>query len=150
MGFRFRKSINLGGGFKVNLSKSGIGYSFGVPGYRITKTAKGTTRKTYSIPGTGVSYVQESKNKKKNKIYNNTSNNSNLNNKTPYNCETNLNEITSAPIEQLQSTEHKDLIKQIETLSTIDNISTILLFLIIFSAIPGFIICPIVGVILKL
>lgn len=44
MGFRMRKSINLGGGFKINLSKSGIGYSWGVPGYRITRTAKGTTR----------------------------------------------------------------------------------------------------------
>ena len=29
MGFRFRRSINLGGGFKINLSKSGIGYSWG-------------------------------------------------------------------------------------------------------------------------
>ena len=59
MGFRFRKSINLGGGFRVNLSKSGVGYSWGVKGYRITKTSKGTTRKTVSIPGTGISYVQE-------------------------------------------------------------------------------------------
>ena len=59
MGFRFRKSINLGGGFRINLSKSGVGYSWGVKGYRITKTAKGTTRRTASIPGTGISYVQE-------------------------------------------------------------------------------------------
>lgn len=59
MGLRFRKSINLGGGFRVNISKSGIGYSWGVPGYRITKTAKGATRKTYSIPGTGISYSEE-------------------------------------------------------------------------------------------
>lgn len=59
MGFRMRKSINLGGGFRINLSKSGIGYSWGVPGYRITKTATGTTRHTYSIPGTGLSYVDE-------------------------------------------------------------------------------------------
>lgn len=28
MGFRYRKSINLGGGFRINLSKSGIGYSY--------------------------------------------------------------------------------------------------------------------------
>jgi len=35
MGFRVRKSINLGGGFQVDLSKSGVGYSWGVPGYRI-------------------------------------------------------------------------------------------------------------------
>lgn len=59
MGFRFRKSINLGGGFKINLSNSGVGYSWGVKGYRITKTAKGSTRTTASIPGTGVSYVHE-------------------------------------------------------------------------------------------
>ncbi len=60
MGFRYRKSINLGGGFRINLSKSGIGYSWGVKGYRVTKTAKGRTRTTASIPGTGISYVHES------------------------------------------------------------------------------------------
>ncbi len=59
MGFRHRKSINLGGRFRINLSKSGVGYSWGVKGYRVTKTAKGTTRRTASIPGTGISYVYE-------------------------------------------------------------------------------------------
>ena len=63
MGFRFRKSINLGGGFRINISKSGIGYSWGVKGFRITQTSRGTTRKTYSIPGTGFSYVEERSNK---------------------------------------------------------------------------------------
>ena len=65
MGLRYRKSINLGGGFRVNISKSGIGYSWGVKGARITKTARGTTRSTISIPGTGISYVEETRNKKK-------------------------------------------------------------------------------------
>ena len=60
MGFRFRKSINLGGGFRVNLSKSGVGYSWGTKGVRFTKTAKGKRRTTLSIPGTGISYVTES------------------------------------------------------------------------------------------
>lgn len=64
MGFRFRKSIKLPGGFRVNASKSGIGYSWGTKGFRVTKTAKGTTRTTASIPGTGISYVQESKKQK--------------------------------------------------------------------------------------
>lgn len=59
MGLRYRKSINLGGGFRVNLSKNGIGYSWGVKGYRVTKTADGKTRQTVSIPGTGISYVEE-------------------------------------------------------------------------------------------
>ena len=61
MGLRYRKSINLGGGFRINISKSGIGYSWGVKGYRITKTAKGTVRRTVSIPGTGISYSEESR-----------------------------------------------------------------------------------------
>lgn len=60
MGLRFRKSINLGG-FRINISKSGIGYSFGVPGMRYTKKAKGGTRTTLSIPGTGLSYIKDSK-----------------------------------------------------------------------------------------
>lgn len=68
MGLRFRKSINLGGGFRVNLSKSGVGYSWGGKGYRVTKTAKGKTRTTASINGTGISYTQEFGGKKKNGI----------------------------------------------------------------------------------
>ena len=67
MGFRYRKSINLGGGFRINLSKHGVGYSWGVPGYRVTKTATGRTRKTYSIPGTGLGYIEESSGTKNNK-----------------------------------------------------------------------------------
>ena len=59
MGLRFRKSINLGGGFRINLSKSGIGYSYGVKGLRYTKTAKGKERMTASIPGTGLSWSTE-------------------------------------------------------------------------------------------
>lgn len=59
MGWRVRKSVNLGLGFRINLSKSGIGYSWGGKGFRITKKADGGTRTTYSIPGTGISYVEE-------------------------------------------------------------------------------------------
>lgn len=62
MGFRFRKSINVGP-FRVNLSKSGIGYSVGGKGARYTKTANGKTRTTLNIPGTGLSYVEEKSNK---------------------------------------------------------------------------------------
>lgn len=65
MGLRYRKSINLGGGFRINLSKSGVGYSWGVKGYRVTKTANGRVRTTASIPGTGLSYVSERGGKKK-------------------------------------------------------------------------------------
>ncbi len=59
MGFRFRKSINLGGGARLNLSKSGVGYSFGGKGFRFTKKAGGGTRTTASIPGTGMSWTSD-------------------------------------------------------------------------------------------
>lgn len=65
MGFRYRKSIRFGGGFRINISKSGIGYSWGVKGYRVTRTARGTTRRTASIPGTGISFVDETSKKRR-------------------------------------------------------------------------------------
>lgn len=57
MGLRFRKSINIGP-LRINFSKSGIGFSLGVKGFRISKSAKGKTQATVSLPGTGISYVQ--------------------------------------------------------------------------------------------
>lgn len=81
MGIRFRKSIGSGP-FRVNLSKSGIGYSIGTKGFRHTKTANGRTRNTYSIPGTGISYVDEksSKRSKKSKVNDFDDNNLNQDN----------------------------------------------------------------------
>ena len=66
MGFRFRKSFKVGP-MRVNFSKSGMGYSFGTKGARITKMANGRTRRTVGIPGTGISYVSESKHRRKRK-----------------------------------------------------------------------------------
>lgn len=59
MGFRFRKSFKAGP-VRFTMSKSGISSSVGVKGFRVTRTAKGKTRTTASIPGTGISYVKES------------------------------------------------------------------------------------------
>ncbi len=58
MGFRFRKSVKAGP-FRMTFSKSGIGYSIGGKGFRVTKKAGGGTRTTASIPGTGISYVTD-------------------------------------------------------------------------------------------
>lgn len=63
MGFRFRKSKNLGP-FRVAVSKSGVSTSFGGKGARITKTASGKVRTTLSVSGTGISYVTETGGKK--------------------------------------------------------------------------------------
>jgi len=42
VGLYFRKSISLGRGFRVNISKSGIGYSYGVKGFRISHGPRGS------------------------------------------------------------------------------------------------------------
>jgi|GEM_PF-1863152 len=64
MGLRFRRSINLGGGFRLNLSKKGIGMSAGVKGFRVSTGPRGVT-KTVSIPGTGLSYSSHTSVKKR-------------------------------------------------------------------------------------
>ena len=61
----FRKSINLGGGIKLNFSKSGVGVSAGVPGFRVSKKAGGGTRTTIGIPGTGISHTSTTGKKRK-------------------------------------------------------------------------------------
>ena len=58
MGFRVRKSFNFGAG-RVNLSKSGAGWSVGGKGFRFTQKAGGGTRTTAFVPGTGLSYVKD-------------------------------------------------------------------------------------------
>lgn len=60
MGLRFRKSIRLGNA-RINLSKSGVGYSYGVKGLRKGVGPTGRTRTTASIPGAGISHVSEGK-----------------------------------------------------------------------------------------
>ena len=55
MGLRFSKSIKLGKGVNLNLSKSGMGMSVGTKGMRVGTGPRGT-RATLGIPGTGISY----------------------------------------------------------------------------------------------
>lgn len=57
MGFRFRKSLKLFPGVRLNLSKSGASVSIGPRGLRYTVGPKGT-RVTAGIPGTGLSVSQ--------------------------------------------------------------------------------------------
>ena len=61
MGWRFRKSINVGGGMRINISNSGVGFSYGIPGFRQSIMPNGRVRTTCTIPGTGLSYVEEQK-----------------------------------------------------------------------------------------
>ena len=53
MSWGIRRSVNFGP-LRVNLSKSGIGYSVGTRGFRLGKDAKGRKYRAMSIPGTGI------------------------------------------------------------------------------------------------
>jgi hypothetical protein len=56
MGLRYRKSINLGGGFKLNLNSQSISVSGGARGARVTYNSKGYLTTSVGLPGTGLSY----------------------------------------------------------------------------------------------
>lgn len=103
MGWRYRKSYKLGG-FRINLSKSGIGYSCGIPGMRFTKMANGRERTTYSIPGTGFFYVEETSSKNKNKP-----------NNTAYSTSDNTNLLyeASADVEEYQNVEYDEFLSNV-------------------------------------
>ena len=55
MGFRFRKSIKIMPGLRLNLSRSGISANVGVRGANVSVNSRGTFLNA-GIPGTGVSY----------------------------------------------------------------------------------------------
>ena len=56
MGFNFRKRIRLGKLFSLNIGKSGASISFGAKGFRQSFSTRGSSRTTFSLPGTGLSY----------------------------------------------------------------------------------------------
>lgn len=126
MGWRYRKSINLGGGFRINLSKSGIGYSWGFPGYRHTYSPNGTERRTVSIPGTGISYVESTKSRK--------NNSNNCGNDYNYNQDTKLitGNTTYYQNNNISNMGKGDeILKQINKLRTIDILANICFIMIV-------------------
>ena len=62
MGFKFRRSVKIAPGVKINLSNKGAGVSVGGKGARVSVVQSGT-RFTSSIPGTGLSYEKRLSNK---------------------------------------------------------------------------------------
>ncbi len=68
MGFRFRKSIKLFPGFKINLTHKGISSaSIGKPGASLN-IGKKSTRTSVGIPGTGLSYSKHQPYSKKTRV----------------------------------------------------------------------------------
>ena len=58
MSLRFRKSMKLLPGVRLNFSKETVGLSFGVPGARYTMNSKGRRTVSAGIPGTGLYNVE--------------------------------------------------------------------------------------------
>lgn len=56
MGLRFRRSIRVLPGIRINLSRSGLSTSVGVRGAHVT-VGHGKVRETVGVPGSGVSYT---------------------------------------------------------------------------------------------
>lgn len=56
MGFRFRRSIKILPGVRLNIGKRGVSTSIGVRGAHIT-VGHGKVRETVGLPGTGLSYT---------------------------------------------------------------------------------------------
>lgn len=55
MGWRYRRRARFGP-LNINLSRRGVGTSWGIPGFRVTHTATGHRYLTLSVPGTGLSW----------------------------------------------------------------------------------------------
>lgn len=60
MGFRFRKSINLGNGVRINFNKKSAGISFGTKGARYSINSNGRRTASVGVPGTGLYYTKTS------------------------------------------------------------------------------------------
>lgn len=58
MSLRFRRSIKLIPGVRLNFSKSTVGLSVGVPGARVSVNSKGDVYASAGIPGTGLYNVE--------------------------------------------------------------------------------------------
>lgn len=60
MATRFRKSIKVAPGVRLNVSKKSVGLSAGTKGAHISVNSSGRVTKSVGIPGTGVSHVSSS------------------------------------------------------------------------------------------
>ena len=146
---RFRKSISLGGGFRINVSKSGIGYSWGTKGLRFTRTARGTRRNTYSIPGTGLSYVTE-EGRGNHSNASKAGESSRISPTHQYEVANNTISTENVNINDYQPAEYEELLAQMKKAQQLDSLSTWLIVTIVFAAFPLFILTAIAGIVLKI
>jgi hypothetical protein len=58
--FRFRRSVKIAPGLRLNLNKRSVGLSAGVRGARYSINSAGRRTRSVGIPGTGLSYRSQS------------------------------------------------------------------------------------------
>jgi len=58
MSIRFRRSMKIAPGVRLNFSKSTLGLSFGIPGARVSVNTRGDVYTSAGIPGTGLYSVE--------------------------------------------------------------------------------------------
>ena len=58
MGWRWRKSIGLGGGARTTISPNGVGFSWGFAGFRIGRSPTGFIWISFTIPLIGISFFR--------------------------------------------------------------------------------------------
>ena len=59
MSLRFRKSVQIIPGLRLNFNKNSTSLSFGVPGARMSVNTKGDIYRSFGVPGTGLYDVQK-------------------------------------------------------------------------------------------
>lgn len=64
MGIRFRKSVKIAPGLKINFNKNSVSATVGTKGAHYTVNSKGKRTASIGIPGTGISYVETKGGKK--------------------------------------------------------------------------------------
>jgi len=58
MGWRWRKSMNLGGGASTTVTSRGVGVSWGLAGFRLGRSPSGALWASFTVPGTGISFFK--------------------------------------------------------------------------------------------
>lgn len=84
MGFKFRKSIKIAPGVKLNINKNSVGISSGTRGARVSVNSKGRATTTVGVPGSGISYSR-------------TTNLGGNNNSTSNSSSNNIGQVNSQP-----------------------------------------------------
>jgi hypothetical protein len=57
--FRFRRTVKIAPGVRLNINKKSVGLSAGVPGARISKNTDGRRTRSIGVPGTGLYWREQ-------------------------------------------------------------------------------------------